>query len=125
MELVRGELALAEGKPSQAVASLELAEQLHNSSMVKEALARAYHANGQYELAEELFLEKIRLMQLGYECQEPWVLAHWRLGSLYQDMGKSEKALYYLGRFLELWGSGDEGLVGVEDARRLIQPASS
>ena len=125
VELVRGELALAEGNSSEALAYLELADQLRMNSMVKEALARAYYANGQYELAEELFLEKIRMVQLGYECQEPWVLAHWRLGRLYQDMGESDKSLFYLGRFLELWGSGDDGLVGVEDARRLIQLASS
>lgn len=125
IELVRGELELAEGLPDKAVLSLELADQLYRSSMIKEALARAYYANGQYEQAEEFFLETIRLMQLGYECQEPWVLAHYRLGRLYQEMGQEDKSLFYLQGFLELWGSGDEGLVGVEDARRLIEQLPS
>ena len=121
VELLRGETALAEGDPSSAVESLELANQLKRDGIVKEALARAYYANGQYQLAEEYFLETIRLMQLGYECQEPWVLAHYRLGLLYQEMGEHEKSLNYLGRFLEIWGSGDEGLVGVEDTRSRLQ----
>jgi tetratricopeptide (TPR) repeat protein len=121
VELVRGEIALAEGDPSKAVSSLELADQLKKDGLVQDALGRAYYANGQYEQAEETFLETIRLMRLGYECQEPWVLAHYRLGCLYQDMGQEEKSLFYLERFLELWGSGDAGLMGVDEARRLIQ----
>ena len=121
VELLRGEIALAEGDLIKAVHSLELANQLKSDGLVTEALARAYYANGQNEQSEEFFLETIRLMQLGYECQEPWVLAHYRLAILYEDMGESEKALFYLGRFLELWGSGDEGLTGVDDARQRIQ----
>jgi tetratricopeptide (TPR) repeat protein len=123
--LVQGEVALAEGNPSEAISSLELADQLRRNGIIKEALARAYHANGQYEEAEKYFLETIRLMQLGYEAQEPWVLAHYHLGSLYQDMGEPEKSRFYLERFLEIWGSGDEGLVGVEAVRQLIEQLPS
>ena len=121
IELVKGEVAMAEGNLSEAVASLELADQLQRSGLVKEALARAYYANGTYERAEEYFLEAIRLVQIGYECQEPWVLAHYRLGHLYREMDQQDKSLFYFSRFLELWESGDEGLVGVEDARQQLQ----
>jgi len=123
VELVRGEIALAEGNFSEAVTSIELADQLHNTKygLIKEALGRAYYANGQLDQAEALFLETIQLMQLGFEPQEPWVLAHYRLALLLEEMGKTEASRQYLEKFLELWGSGDEGLTGVADARRRLK----
>jgi len=122
VQLLRGEIALAAGDPLQAVASMELADQLDKGSgLTLGALGRAYHANGQYEESEAAFLELIRLMPLGYEPQEPWVLAHYRLALLYEEMGESKKSQEYFERFLELWGSGDEGLEGVNDARQHLQ----
>jgi len=122
IELLRGELALAKGDPSNAIVSLELSDQLyHGQANIIEALGRAFHANGQYEQSEAFFLETIRLFQIGYECQEPWVLAHYRLGVVYEEMGETEKSRTYFKKFLELWGAGDEGLVGVEDARQRLQ----
>jgi len=56
----------------------ELADQLYQrQGLIKDALGRAYYANGHLEQAEASFLEAIRLMHLGYEPQEPWVLAHY------------------------------------------------
>jgi len=122
VELLRGEIALAEGDPSKAVASLELADQLDQGhALIIETLGRAYYADGQYEKSGAAFLEAIRLKQLGYEAQEPWVLAHYNLGIVYEEMGEIENSRIYLEKFLELWGSGDEGLAGVEDARRRLQ----
>lgn len=122
IEYLRGELALAEGDPSKAVTSLELSKQLyHGHALSTEALGRAYHVNGQFEQSEACFLQTIRLFQIGYECQEPWVLAHYRLGILYEEMGKTEKSRVYLKRFLELWETGDKGLEGVEDTRKRLQ----
>jgi len=122
VQLLQGEIALAKGDLSQAVASIELANQLdYGSGITLEALGRAYHANGQYQESEAAFLEVINLMNLGYEPQESWVLTHYRLALLYEEMGEGKKSLDYLERFLELWGSGDEGLEGVEDARLRLQ----
>jgi len=122
VELLRGEIALVEGKLSVAAASIELASQLNqNHGFIKEALGRAYFADGQLEKAEASFLEAIRLMHLGWESQEPWILAHYRLGLVYEALGDAENSRIYLEKFLDLWGSGDEGLVGVTDARRRLQ----
>jgi len=105
-----------------AVASIKLAAQLYETNgLVKEALGRAYHADGQLEEAKKSFMETIRLMHLGSESQEPWVLAHYRLGLVFEELGDTENSRLYLEKFLELWGSGDEGLVGVADARRRLQ----
>ena len=122
VELLRGEIALAQGNLSKAVASLELADQLHlpGFGLIKEALGRAYHASGRLEQAEASFMEAIRLMRLGSESQEPWILAHYRLGMVLEEMGETRKSRIYLEKFLELWGSGDKGLVGVADARRRL-----
>jgi len=82
VELLRGEIAFAEGNFSEAVTSLELADQLCKTEygLIKDALGRAYHASGQLEQSVASFQEVIRLTQLGYESQEPWILAHYRLG---------------------------------------------
>lgn len=121
-ELLRGEIALAEGRFGEAVTFLELADQLHNSKsgVIKEALGRAYHADGQLEESVTAFKETIQLMQLGIEAQEPWVLSHYRLGLVLEEMGKKEEAQTYYKKFLELWGSGDDDLYGIDDARRRL-----
>jgi tetratricopeptide (TPR) repeat protein len=99
-----------------------LVDQLYQpQGIVKEALGRAYFAAGQLEKAEASFLEAIRLMHLGRESQEPWILAHYRLGLVYEALGDTENSRIYLEKFLDLWGSGDEGLVGVDDARLRLQ----
>lgn len=122
VQLLRGEIALAEGNPTQAVVFMELSYQLsQESDLIQEALGRAYQAKGQHEQAEASFLEAIRLMRLGTEAQEPWVLAHYRLALLYEEMGDSKKSQEYFERFLEIWGSGDEGLEGVDDTRQRLQ----
>jgi len=88
--------------------------------LIKGALGRAYHANGQPEQSVAAFQDAIRLKQLGWESQESWVLAHYRLGVVLQEMGETEQARTYLDQFLELWGSGDDDLQGVADARRRL-----
>lgn len=62
----------------------------------------------------------IDLLPLGSEYQEPWVLAHYRLGKLYDEAGNMDDAGYYFKKFLDLWGSGDKDLSGVEDARKIL-----
>jgi len=119
VEYVRGEIALAEGNPADAVAALERADRSHRMGhgLIMEALGRAYQTNGRLEQSVAAFREAIKLKQLGWEPQESWVLAHYRLGVVLQEMGETEQARTYLDRFLELWGSGDDDLQGVADAR--------
>jgi len=119
VDLVRGEVALAEGHPTEAVEALERAARARwvTTGLVQEALGRAYHATGQLEQSVAAFEEAIRLKQLGWEPEEPWVLAHYRLGVVLEEMGETQRAREYFDQFIELWGSGDEGLPFVEDAR--------
>lgn len=119
VSLLRGEIALVEGDYPAAVAALERAAQLDRpvSGLVMEALARAYYANGQRDRAVAAFEETLRLQHLGWEPQESWVLAHYRLGLVLEEMGRHERARHQFERFLELWGDGDPGLEGVDDAR--------
>jgi tetratricopeptide (TPR) repeat protein len=123
VEYVRGEIALAEGNPADAVAALERADRSHRMGhgLIKEALGRAYQTDGQLEQSVAAFREAIRLKQLGWEPQESWVLAHYRVGVVLQEMGETEQARTYLEQFLELWGSGDDDLQGVADARARLE----
>ena len=118
-EFLRGEIALAEGNFPESIAAYERAKQLNlfEAGMMNEALGRAYLANDEPDRAIEAFTKMIQLMPLGYEPQEAWILAHYRLGLLFDESGDSEQAQYYFTRFLELWGSGDQGLPGVDDSR--------
>jgi tetratricopeptide (TPR) repeat protein len=122
VDYVLGEIALAEGTPADAVAVLERADRSHRSGhgLIKQALGRAYHANGQLEQSAAAFQDAIRLKQLGWEPQDSWVLSHYHLGVVLQEMGEAERARTYLEQFLELWGSGDSDLNGVADARRRL-----
>jgi tetratricopeptide (TPR) repeat protein len=123
VEFLRGEIELAEGNPAGAIASVELADQIriHENGEISESLGRAYMANGQPEKAVAPFTRTIELMQLGHETQEPWVLAHYRLGLVHEALGNKKEAKEYFTRFLDLWGSGDPGLAGVDDARSRVQ----
>ena len=63
---------------------------------------------------------------------EDWMLYYWqlpsiyeRLGELYEQRGSAERAIYYYGRFVELWQDADPDLQPrVEAARRAIDALS-
>jgi len=124
IELVRGEIALAEGRTADAVIALETADRQpvwSRVGLVKDALGRAYWTNGQLAQSVAAFEEVIRVKQIGWEPQEAWVLAHYHLGVVFQEMGETERARTYLEQFIGLWGSGDDDLQGVADARMRLQ----
>jgi len=123
IEFLRGEIAMEEGDFPESIVAFERAKQLNlfESGMMNEAVGRAYQANGEPEKAIEAYTRMIQMMPLGYEPQEPWVLTHYRLGLAFEETGDMQQARHYFTRFLELWGSGDEGLSGVDDARSRLR----
>jgi tetratricopeptide (TPR) repeat protein len=127
LELVRGEILLADGQTAQAVAAIHLADQLTRvpGGLVKAALGRALLGAGRLEEASEALREAIRLRSLGLEGQESWVLSHYWLGRALADQGRPAEALPYLERFIELWGGGDPELQGVGEARALLESLAS
>lgn len=114
--LLRAEVALARKRPAEALGYAEQARSL-DEEIAREPLAFIRLANGDLHAAAaayRLFLEK---PQLGYELQEPWILAHLRLAELLERMGDRQGAAGYYEKFVELWRDGDEDLAPLRQAR--------
>ncbi len=121
VSLLRGELALARGEPSEAISHFRTAYALRQDNYCLESLAHAHFAAGDLTAAETRYLEVVADPELGWEAQEPWILAHYQLGKLYELQGNVAKALEYYGRLLEIWNDGDDDLEALSDARRRVQ----
>ena len=119
-EALRGIIALARDRPSDAVAALEVALQLRRDGLVLEALAAAYEANGEIEAAAKTYEALIDLVPLGLEPQDGWVMAHYRAAILHEQAGRPDLARPLYDRFLQLWGQGDPDLPGVATATRRL-----
>jgi serine/threonine-protein kinase len=121
-----GELALAEGRPHDAVAEFRLAERLGLWCKVcgLAGLGRAYAAAGEPDSSIAAYE---RYVGMRYKDRLTWdamelagVYRH--LGELYQAGGDRKKAALYYTRFVELWKNCDQDLkpqVG-QVQRRLI-----
>jgi tetratricopeptide (TPR) repeat protein len=124
---VLGELALAEGRPHDAVAKFRLAERLGLWCKVcgLAGLGRAYAAAGEPDSSIAAYE---RYVGMRYKDRLMWdamemagVYRH--LGELYQAGGDRKKAALYYTRFVELWKNCDQDLkpqVG-QVQRRLIE----
>jgi tetratricopeptide (TPR) repeat protein len=121
LNILRGEIELARGNFSEAVDLLEKAYALREDNYVLESVAHAYYRKGDLDKAIEKYTEIVERIDLGWEGQECWVLAHYQLGKIYQEKKMRDKALQYYQRFLEIWKDADPGLPPLEDARRQVK----
>lgn len=117
LNLLKGEVALASGRPAEALEAFELAHRLNPGGDTLDALAlanlrlgRAAEAIGRYE-------ELLGRDELGGEGQEPWILGHYELGRLYEQTGDAVRARQRYERFLEIWKNADTEIRSVADAR--------
>ena len=118
LDLVRGELALAEGRPTEAIGRFQAAQVVdpRNASAL-ESLAAALVASGQIEDAVKRYEELIAKEPFGAEAQEDWMRAHVRLGELHERLGKPDAARASYERLLAIWKDGDADLVALNEAR--------
>ena len=72
------------------------------------------------EKAIERFRALIEEDKLGGEAQEGWILAHYRLGMLFEKKGDAAEAAKYYGKFIEIWKDADPDLAEVADARKRL-----
>jgi serine/threonine protein kinase/tetratricopeptide (TPR) repeat protein len=121
LNILRGEIELAKGNFDEAVDLLEKAYTLREDNYVLESVAHAYHKKGDLDKAIEKYTRIVERIDLGWEAQECWVLAHYQLGKIYQEKKRSDKALLYYQRFLEIWKDADSGLPTLEDAQRRMK----
>ncbi|MEE9271161.1 MAG: tetratricopeptide repeat protein, partial [Candidatus Krumholzibacteria bacterium] len=116
---VTADIALAEGNPKKALASLnEMRRQgvptggLHDIEW-REAMARAHQLAGRSDEAARVHKELLRIYG-GH------ALSHYELGKIYEEMGRPADAVSAFTKFLEMWSEADEGLPQVADAQQRL-----
>ncbi len=134
IDLLKGEIWLAEGSAHQVIANAEKIEGplfhsldmwsgesiLYNQPSLKDVLARAYIKNGELEkaIAEYERLITFNPQQKGRYLVHP--VYHYRLGVLYEEKGWEGKAIEEYEKFLELWKDANPGISEVENARKRL-----
>jgi predicted Zn-dependent protease len=121
IRLLRGEVALARGRAADAVTEFELAHRLVPQSATREALATAYLAVGRREEAATMLTELIADKNIGLEGQHDWLMAHVRLGRLYEDLGRGAEARKMYDALLTVWSGADADLPPARLAREALQ----
>jgi tetratricopeptide (TPR) repeat protein len=129
---VMGEIALADGKPRDALVEFRRSDVGYDGAPVNECapclpfeLARAYDAAGKPDSAA-LFFEKYLATpywdKMSVQMDPVRVPAiRERLGQLYESMGKTDKAVENYRAFIELWKNADPELQPrVADARKRL-----
>jgi len=119
--LLKGEIALAKGKPADAVSLFESASALVESNYHRESLAYALAERGDLDEAVRRYQELTRRAEFGWEAQEYWLLANYRLGQLYETKGDTVEAIRSYSAFLDIWKDADENLPDLIDARNRLR----
>ena len=127
---VLGEIALAEGRPLDALQEFRRADRLPDGPIHLNALGlhadvgRAFDEAGMVDSAITTFERYLETPQLIRFSHDAVYLAHilQRLGMLYEAKGDRAKAVGYYARFVELWRTADAELQPrVAQARRRIE----
>ena len=116
---LKGEIEMARGRYEDALGSFAMVENLRETQ-VDDGPALAHFKSGNVEKAIERFRALLKEDQLGGEAQEGWVLAHYRLGMLFEKKGDAAEAAKYYGQFIEIWKDADPDLAEVADARKRL-----
>jgi tetratricopeptide (TPR) repeat protein len=120
VNVLQGEIALTKGNTAEAVELFERAYLLREDIYVLESAANAYYQIKDLDKAVEKYSGIISNVDLGWEAQDCWILAHYQLGKIYEEKGDVEKAIQYYQKFLSLWKDADPGTAKVKDARRRL-----
>jgi eukaryotic-like serine/threonine-protein kinase len=126
-QILEGEVQLAHGNKERAIELFSLADKAKRSAMTMESLAHAYEASGNSEQATvwyELFVTAAD-PPLGWEPQQDWLAAHYRLARIYFAKGDRANAKKHLDPFLDAWKDSDPGLPLWKDAVNLKKEMDS
>jgi tetratricopeptide (TPR) repeat protein len=115
---VLGEIALAEGRPQDALFEFRRADRLPDGPIQLFALGlhadvgRAFDKAGMVDSAIAKFEQYLETPQLDRLSHDAVYLAHilQRLGALYEAKGDRAKAIEYYDRFVQLWRTADPEL---------------
>ncbi len=126
-----GDIALAERRYDDAIAEYRRADEANRSCPVcaLPSLARAFDRAQRADSAIAAYERYVTSPWFGQERMViDWELpnSYERLGSLYEQNGDAERAIYYYGRLVDLWEDADPELhPRVDAARRAIDALST
>jgi tetratricopeptide (TPR) repeat protein len=121
LDLVRGEIELAEGRPGEAARLFEVAYTMEaRDADTLESLAAASVAGGRLEEGVKRYEELIARRPINNEGQQHWLRAHVRLGELYERLGRTDAARQRYQQLLATWKDGDADLVALKEARERL-----
>jgi eukaryotic-like serine/threonine-protein kinase len=112
LQVLEAEVELANGNRERAIERFSVADGAKRSALTMEGLARAYESAGNTEQAAvwyELLLASAE-PPIGWEPQQDWLAAHYRLARIYFAKGDKAKAATRLDWFLDAWKDADPGL---------------
>jgi tetratricopeptide (TPR) repeat protein len=112
LHLLRGEIAVAEGRSAEAIELLTLADHDNSNSFSIEALAHAYQESGATDQAIQWYEKLVYGVDraIGWEPQQRRVAAHVSLAEDYLARGEREKANKVLDTLLAMWKDADPDL---------------
>jgi len=124
MHAVDGAIAFAEGRREEAIAGFQAWDREMECTMCAlPMLGMAYEAAGQKDsviAVYERFVNSPWMWRIGTDSYQ-LAIVYGQLGSLYEERGDKEKAIYYYGKLVDLWENADAELQPrVEAARRAI-----
>jgi serine/threonine protein kinase/tetratricopeptide (TPR) repeat protein len=134
--LTSAEIALAQRRFADAVQAAQGAVNYQKSVFAIETLARSYAAAGMHKQAAEEYevlltranelMDDTRIESFDEPAFRRAVDAHYRLGVLYQKLGRWGDSRTELQKFLSYWSHADAELEIYKDAQRLVRslPAS-
>jgi tetratricopeptide (TPR) repeat protein len=121
LDLARGEIELALGRPGQAAALVAAAATRLAPVSVLESQAEALLASGQREEAALRYEQLLALAYFGGEEQEDGVRAFVALGGIYEKLGRADAARALYERLVAQWADGDEDLLLLKQARARLK----
>ena len=116
--LLEGEIAIAEGRYSDAQPHIALALKLDSSRYVLESAAYGAERSGNLVEAAQLYTRLGDGVEFGWEGQRGWELAPYELGLIQEKLGDADAAQRAFRALVSRWPDGDPDLRILADARR-------
>ena len=118
---LEGEILLARRQAVAGIEALTAAERQARATpqLVRASLAYAHEQTGKVDAAVVAYDEFLLEDALGWEPQQAWLGAHYRVARLHRQIGEHDKALARLDTLLALWREADPDLPLLQAAKRL------
>lgn len=114
------ELRMALGHPADALVTLPRAIQIYDHPLYREAEARAFLMLGRLDEAADTLNRLVMLTDARLDAPVVYVRAHYLLGIVYEQQGKTAEAEEMYSRLLGYWGESSTPLVEVQKSREAL-----